>query len=330
MDYTKSIPDIYSDSFTQDSKKIMLDIEKIYLTDDQYNHISLIHITSNNLNNITIVLIKLNIYCDMNTQPIFNKSIYFPNKKQKVIRYVPMKCDKLYDNAYIEVHKINIINIKYQIYKVDDEYCTGDDNMMIFSNDIRNYVCTFTICIKLYDPISERTYKIDKKKLQIIKLKSKNFIFSYEPILENNKLIVLYLIGITQTSLIGSSPIDKRITQTSLIGSSPVDERITQTSLIGSSPVDERITQTSLIGSSPVDERITNIKNDETIKIDIKFTDINTIYHKYEKAIDDVKHFIFEKSDKKLEDYVIKIKYIEKYIKGVYYPNVIYTKIHKN
>ena len=285
MDYTQSIPNIYSDSFTQDSKKIILDIEKIYLTDDQYNHISLIHITSNNLNNITIVLIKLNIYCDMNAQPIFNKSIYFPNKKQKVIRYVPIKRDELYDNAYIEVHKINIINIKYQIYKLDDEYCTGDDNMMIFSNDIRNYICTFTICIKLYDPISERTYKIDKKKLQIIKLKSQNFIFSYEPILENNKLIVLYLIGITQRSL---------------------------------------------IGSSPVDERITNIKNDETIKIDIKFTDINTIYHKYEKAIDDVKHFIFEKSDKKLEDYVIKIKYIDKHIKGVYYPNVIYTKIHKN
>lgn len=270
MDYTQSIPDIYSDSFTQDNKKIMLDIEKIYPTDDEYNCISLMRITSNNLNNITIVLIKSSIYCDIDTHPIFNNFIYFLNTKQKVIRYVPIKRDELYDNAYIEVYKINIINIKHKIYKVDDDYCTGDDNMMIFSNDIRNYVCTFTICIKLYDPISERTYKIDKKKLQIIKLKSKKFIFSYEPILENNKLIVLYLIGIT------------------------------------------------------------NIENDETIKIDIKFTDINTIYHKYEKAIDDVKDFIFEKSDKKLEDYVIKIKYIDKHIKGVYYPNVIYTKIHKN
>jgi hypothetical protein len=139
--------------------------------------------------------------------------------------------------------------------------------MKIFYKDSLN-IYTFTICIKLDDPISERTYRIDKKKLEIIKLKSKNFIFSYKPILENNKQIVLYLIYIT------------------------------------------------------------NIENNKTIEIDIKFTDINTIYHKYEKAIDDVNHFIFEKSDKEYE-YKIEIKYIEKYIKGVYYPNVIYTKIEK-
>jgi hypothetical protein len=270
MDYTKSIPDIYSDCLTPNSKKIIMEVQKIYLTDNDYGYISLIHITSKNLSNFTFVLIKSNIGCDIDAYPNFNNSIYFLNTKQKVIRYVPIKCDELYDNAYIKIHKISIINTKYKIHKFDDDYCTGDEDMMIFKKDIKNYVCTFTIRIKLYDPISERTYKIDKKKLKIIKLKSQNFIFSYEPILENNRLIVLYLIGIT------------------------------------------------------------NIENDETIKMDIKFTDINTIYYKYEKAIDDVKHFIFERSDKELEDYEIKIKYIEKHIKGVYYPNVIYTKIDKN
>ena len=275
MDYTQSIPDIYSDSFKPNSKKIILKIQKIQPKKYCISRIDIdISIDESKTLYPNIILINSNIECEIDNQYTYNNFIYFVNMRQKNFHYLSYDYNYNYNydenkyiknNDYIELYKINIINKKYNIYKFDDNYCTGDETMMIFSNDIRNYYFTFTICIKLKNADTGRKYKIDETKLKVIKLKSQNFIFSYKPIKENNRQIVLYLISIT------------------------------------------------------------NIENDEIIKIDIKFTDVNTIYQKYENTIDIVKDFIFNKSDKEYE-YEIETRYIEKDIKGIYYPNVIAIK----
>jgi hypothetical protein len=67
---------------------------------------------------------------------------------------------------------------------------------------------------------------------------------------------------------------------------------------------------------------IKNIITDKDIMIDVFFTDIDSIYQKYEKAIDNVNKFVFDELD---DDTIrINISQIKKYIKGSYQPNMIY------
>lgn len=66
---------------------------------------------------------------------------------------------------------------------------------------------------------------------------------------------------------------------------------------------------------------ISDTITDKTLNIDVKFNDINTIYSKYEKAIDDVNEFLNMPII-----YEIEMRLLESKINGTYYPNGIYYK----
>jgi len=66
---------------------------------------------------------------------------------------------------------------------------------------------------------------------------------------------------------------------------------------------------------------IKNINTDENITINIKFTNIETIYQKYESAIDQIKTFLFDKDIKKIR---FNKNNITRYIKGKIYLDLIY------
>lgn len=66
---------------------------------------------------------------------------------------------------------------------------------------------------------------------------------------------------------------------------------------------------------------IKNINTDETIIIDIKFTNIESIYQKYENAIEQINKFLFYKNKK----FTYYQNDILKYIKGKIYPDLLYA-----
>jgi hypothetical protein len=69
---------------------------------------------------------------------------------------------------------------------------------------------------------------------------------------------------------------------------------------------------------------IKNINTDENITINIKFTNIEKIYQKYEIAIDQIKTFLFDKDIKKIK---FNKNNITRYIKGKIYLDVIYISL---
>lgn len=260
MDYNLDIPNIYRDAYVSNNKDNILEIIDVDLK-ELYASGRLLFNTSKSM----FLLIKTNINHNLifvSDIKIYNNLIYFPDQKITWIKI--FRCSSEFNDE----HYIKIYNIQYntKINKfmghsgfVDySTYCTGDNYMLIF----KNYMLIFkngnlmTFTIHIYSV----SIKYDKNKLKLIKLKSNDIIFIYNPIFINESNIVLYLIGLQK------------------------------------------------------------LNSDEYLNIDIKFNNIDNIYDKYKKSSDDIKKFFNHNDDC---DYEIEVKYLEKYIKGVYNPYTI-------
>lgn len=288
MDYNSNIPNIYEyNAYSFTNKDYILKIKKIdlkkLLKEPTYIY----------KHNTLFILIKTNIdfgELRISDIKIYNNLIFFPEENLTVRitsslsnNFNDIDLDQYFLNLYIIIYENNFLNLNKNFIGFDDDdyrtYCTGDKEMLIF--DQNNNIMTFTININLYDTNIKSYIKFDKRKLNLIKLKSHNFIFIYNPIIINDKNIVLYLIGIQK------------------------------------------------------------IDSGESIVIDIKFNNIDNIYDKYRKSINLIKKFMgFQNCETNIEnfferryrkflkfpEYFIEIKYLEKYIRGVYYPYNIYVK----
>lgn len=254
MDYNLDIPNIYTDAYVSNNKDNILEIIDVDLK-ELYDSGRLLFYTSKSM----FLLIKTNIIDKLifiSDIKIYNNLIYFPDEKItwiKIFSNTNINLD--YDKHYIKIYNIQYntkINkfIKHNNFDYNT-YCTGDNYMLIFKN---GNLMTFTIHISL------NSKKYDKNKLKLIKLKSNDIIFIYNPIFINESNIVLYLIGLQK------------------------------------------------------------LNSDEYLNIDIKFNNIDNIYDKYKKSSDDIKKFFNHNDD---YDYEIEVKYLEKYIKGVYNPYTI-------
>ena len=292
MDY--NIPDIYADSYqtkntkdkieiidvlnTQLSKFKFLDYEfcektfefckKTFEFDEktfelfEKNKKKYILISKTNFKNFTI-------YNDGDFD-MFNNRIFFP-KRNVTVTFSIFKnnCNNLIDDEYLDdsyykqttliLYKYNIDDYKYNIISKDAGIMENLETLFKIK-DNRYSEFTFLINIRYWRSRlnSSRNFSDIPK---LIKLCSGNFIFIYEPTLNEDKSLVLYLIAIKNTL------------------------------------------------------------SDEYISIDIKFNNIETIYNKYEIAIDKIKNFIFTKSNFR---YMFDKYDISKHIKGLIYPNSIF------
>lgn len=189
MDYNLEISNIYKDAYVSNNKDNILEIIDIDLK-ELYDSGRLSFNTSKSM----FLLIKTNIInklifiSDIN---IYNNLIYFPDEKITWIRiFSNLNINLDYDKHYIKIYNIQY-NTKINKFIHNNfgynMYCSGDDYMIIFKNE---YLMTFTIHIYL----NSKNY--DKNKLKVIKLKSNDIIFIYNPIFINESNIVLYLIGL--------------------------------------------------------------------------------------------------------------------------------------
>jgi hypothetical protein len=259
MDYYQSFPDIYYDPYIIKNDAFEIIEDEISINDWVYNYF---YYSLKLEKNTLFVLIKTNIEnAFIYDIKIYDKLIYFcSNDKKLNIRLRDYRED--FQNKYMKIYQIiKKKNTKYIIHNEPIKYYSEYKNMLLFKRFNNMLICTFTINIHLFDIKNRKYYKIKDSELDLIKLKSKNFIFIYKPILLDRYNIVLYLIGIK------------------------------------------------------------NITNNNEIFIDIKFIDIESIYKKYEIALDEIKKFVFN-SEKEL-NYEIEVKYLETKIKGIYYPNTI-------
>lgn len=277
MDY--NIPDIYADSYQTKNTKNKLEIIDVLNT-----HLSKFKYLGCEFGEKTfelfeksekkyILISKINfknftIFNDGDFD-IFNNCIFFPKRNEKVTFSIfTNKCnldDSYYKQTTLILYKYNIDDYKYNIISKDAGLMRNEKTLFQIK-DNRYSEFTFLINIKYWHNRlnSSRNFSDIPK---LIKLCSGNFIFIYEPTLNEDKSLVLYLIAIKNTL------------------------------------------------------------SDKYISIDIKFTNIKTIYNKYEIAIDKVKNFIFNKVNKSNLKYMFDKYDISKHIKGHIYPNIIFIKI---
>ncbi len=285
-----NIPDIYSDSYSSNKNKN--DLEIIDLINDDINNLikdRYFNITEYELfdtYNKSIIVCKTNynkdfiLETDKGRFNVYNNNIFFPKSKERIIFSIyndtnndfdTKKEHKLDDTYYnlsiLKLYKYTINKYKYNIISKDDSNAGISKYYTLFEQKYKNEkiytYCTFTINIfpKNKKDLS-KLIKIQSKDLsKLIKIHSKEYVFIYEPQLNANNTIVLYLI------------------------------------------------------------RIKNINTDETIKIDIHFTNIESIYQKYESAIDQLNTFLFDKNKK----FTYNENQILKYIKGKIYPDLLYA-----
>jgi hypothetical protein len=261
MDYNLQIPNIYENAYSSYNKDYILEIVEIDLK-NLYEKTREYISTHKTL----FILIKTNIYFNglhISDIEIYNNLIYFPDENISVLKMfnhfydIDIDLDQYFLKLYIIKYDNNTVCKKFVSLNHYDynTYCTGDEDMLIFHQ--KENIMTFTIHIHLYDKNIKSYIKFDKIKLKFIKFKSNNLIFIYNPMIINDRNIVLYLIEIKK------------------------------------------------------------IDSGESLIIDIKFNNIDSIYDKYKNYIDLVKKFM---SFKNFSEYYIEMKYLEKYIKGVYYP----------
>lgn len=192
MDYNISIPDIYSDPYLKnndDFEVIDYDID-IAKLNDNYGVWSF-----KLMKNTTFIIIKTNIEnAFIYDIKIYNNLLYFCENDNKISIRI-RDTDLNFDGKYMKIYEIvKKKNQKYKIYNEPVEYCTGDENMILFKRYHKIMIFTFTINIYLYDNINKKRIKEDN--IDILKLKSNNFLFVYRKVVIDKYNITLYLIGI--------------------------------------------------------------------------------------------------------------------------------------
>jgi hypothetical protein len=188
MDYNLEIPNIYTDLYSSHNKDYILEVIDIDLK-ELYDSGRLLFKASKNI----FLLIKTNIINKLifiNDTKIYDNLIYFPDENLAFIKMC-YGTNLDYNKHFIKIYNIKYITKLNKFIKPNhydyNTYCTGDETMVIFK---KTNLMTFTIHISI------DSKKYDKNKLKIIKFKSNDLIFIYNPIFINESNIVLYLIGL--------------------------------------------------------------------------------------------------------------------------------------